>query len=311
LFEHLNFGNKYKKIKIKYHLVIMGLQKGGVFTRNRSRGFDLRVFVDLDPQGMTAFFEEYLAKEVGYIPRRSDYYYLPEAGVDRLIPEFMHITQVINRPDQVHSTLEINPFNFTLSTFMDAGFSQRDISKYNPRIVGKLRCEVKQDRRGIERTHYSFNNRTLSMSKAINLLEAWCNKGANREKSLVRDFFSNYTLDSSYEFAEKILLLMKYAVLIFKAEKKVINRMELQTKRRDTQGYRQSESDLLTDVQRFKSDWYENAYTTSKRNLESLKGHNPPLTATDIQEIRTRWRDSEFPIPYGTERIQFRRRLHL
>jgi flagellar biosynthesis/type III secretory pathway M-ring protein FliF/YscJ len=149
------------------------------------------------------------------------------------------------------------------------------------------------------------------MSKAINLLEAWCNKGANREKSLVRDFFSNYTLDSSYEFAEKILLLMKYAVLIFKAEKKVINRMELQTKRRDTQGYRQSESDLLTDVQRFKSDWYENAYTTSKRNLESLKGHNPPLTATDIQEIRTRWRDSEFPIPYGTERIQFRRRLHL
>ena len=289
----------------------MRLQKGGVFTRNRSRGFDLRVFVDLDPQGMTAFFEEYLAKEVGYIPRRSDYYYLPETGVDRLIPEFMHVTQIINRPDQIHSTLEINPFNFTFSTFLDAGFSQRDIHKYNPSVIGKLRCEVKSDRRGVERTHYSFNNRPMSMSKAVKLLVAWCNKTENREKSVVKDFFSGYTLNSNREFAEKILLIMKYAVLIFKAEKKVINRMELQTKRRDTQGYRQSELDLPTDVQRFKSDWYENAYTTSKRNLESLKGHTPPLSTTDIQEIRTRWRDPEFPIPYGTERIQFRRRLHL
>ena len=69
-------------------------QKGGVFKRNSSRGHELRIFVDGDPDNVVDFFEEYEGFKRGY-PRRRSVYYLPdkESAIEPLIPEFIHISQ--------------------------------------------------------------------------------------------------------------------------------------------------------------------------------------------------------------------------
>ena len=289
----------------------MKKQKGGVFKRNDSRGHDLRIFIDSDPENAEDFFEEYEGLRSGYPPRRSVYYLSDrEDGIHSLIPEFIHISQSIRDPMDTHSTLERNPFNIGWSDFLKADFTTREISRYCPKDMGpgKIRCRIITDRNGRKMTEYSFHSHLISKRKALLLLTTWSRKPSNLSK--IHHYLPSGKVNKTVldNFARFILSSMKYALLVFHAEKTALIKLESAGIQRDIRLGEEAVRNLNQSYYNFKTEWHERDYLKSPRYLAY---HNYPeaeaLTPEQIGEMRNRWRDEEYPLlPYPDARRSIR-----
>lgn len=287
-------------------------QKGGVFKRNSSRGHELRIFVDGDPDNVVDFFEEYEGFKRGY-PRRRSVYYLPdkESAIEPLIPEFIHISQSIQHPHECHSTLETNPFNIGWSDFLRANFTQREIARYCPvnKGPGKIRCHILTDRNGRQLTEYSFHSHPMSKKKLLRLLLAWSNQSGNYQR--IRPYLptDKSTPKVLLGFARYLLRSLKYALLVFQAEKATLLRLENATRKRNQREYNDAIRRLNQSYYNFKVEWYTQDYLSSPKYLASEKYPNAEgLTSEQEKALQTRWRDEQYhQLPYPEVRRIFRR----